>query len=183
MGSLTASIITEREKAAIRLHIYGGVNDWRLLFVMAGGEGPGSATGLASYVSKWKQSPKIKQEIADLTRQKALEDEATIRREIERYEREGKKTDEGVESLRPERETKKGLDFYDPVNQKKLLNDLINTAKDPDEKLDALKIITATQRDDRQAAKEGRQVRAYLPLNCSDCPLYLKAKAQKPTKG
>lgn len=179
MPSLQAGIITEREKAAIRLHIYGGVDDWRLLYFMAGGDTTAEGKTLTVYTSRWKSSDKVRREIEAVRTQKVLEDEAKKRRIIQEYETEKEKGEGKTESLRPEREARKALDFYDPANQKKLLNDLINQAKDPDEKLDALKIITATQRDDRQAAKEGRQVRAYLPLNCSECPLYLKAKGRK----
>lgn len=169
--TLQGRFLTDREKAAIRLHVFGEFNDWRLLFEMAGGHTT-SERSRATFISRWKTSAKVQAEIEALKREKYARDQATkeeLRAEIE------SENEKGDDSGERSRIKKAPVDYFDPVNQKAMLNELINTTKDPDEKLDALKIITATQRDDRQAAKEGRQVRAFLPLNCRDCPLYQKA--------
>lgn len=168
---------TEREKAAIRLHVFGGVDDWRLLFQMAGGYTE-SERSLTTLVSRWKRSPKVQTEIEAQKREKFAADEAIKERLREEIRRE----EERRGSEAPERVTRQKVDYANPDEQKRLLNDLINNTNDPDQKLDALKIIIAGQRDDRQAAKEGKQVRAYLPQNCRDCVLYQREKAKQERK-
>lgn len=171
---------TEREKAAIRLHVFGGVDDWRLLFQMAGGEA-NNEKSLITLVSRWKRSPKVKAETEHQQREKFTIEQAQRQRwEAEKEESE-KEEGTGESESQPGR-SKSRTDYTKPDEQKRLLNDLINNAKDPDAKLDALKIIIAGQRDDRQAAKEGKQVRAFLPLNCRDCILYQREKAKQDRK-
>lgn len=171
---------TEREKAAIRLHVFGGVDDWRLLFQMAGGEA-NNEKSLITLVSRWKRSPKVKAETEHQQREKFTIEQA--QRQRWEAEKEESEKEEGTgESESQAGRSRSRTDYTKPDEQKKLLNDLINNAKDPDAKLDALKIIIAGQRDDRQAAKEGKQVRAFLPLNCRDCILYQREKAKQDRK-
>ena len=68
------------------------------------------------------------------------------------------------------------VDYSSPAAQQAKLNELVNTADDPGEALDALKVIIQAQKADREAAREGRTVRAYLPQACTDCPMYQKAR-------
>ena len=70
------------------------------------------------------------------------------------------------------------IDYTNPENQTRKLNELINTASDAGEALDALKVIIQGQKADRDAAREQKTVRAYLPVMCSGCPLYEKAAAK-----
>lgn len=67
------------------------------------------------------------------------------------------------------------IDYADPENQRRLLNALINNTDDVGEALDALKVIIASQKDDKQAAKERKQQLVYLPKMCSECELYRQA--------
>ena len=104
---------------------------------------------------------------------------------IDREREKGRAEERGKDSDRSENEPEKApakfVDYSDPANQRRKLNELVNKASDPGEALDALKVIISGQRDDKQAAKERRQVAAYLPICCNDCPLYQKArkKAEK----
>lgn len=70
----------------------------------------------------------------------------------------------------------KNIDYSDPANQARKLNELVNSADDPGEALDALKVIISTQKADREAARDKKAVGAYVPITCYDCPLYLEAK-------
>ena len=175
--TLQNQFITEREKAALKAHVFGGVDDWRLLFQMAGGYTE-SEKSLTVFISRWKNSPKVKTEIEAQRREKFTIEQA----QRERWREEEREREERAESESREPKAKRRVDFTSPDEQKRLLNDLINNTNDPDQKLDALKIIIAGQRDDRQAAKEGRQVRAYLPQNCRDCVLYQREKAKQEKK-
>lgn len=181
MATLQNADITPREKAAVRLHVFGRFDDWRMLYIISGGDLCKTEKSTIHYVSKWKNSQKIQTEIENQRREMYVIEQAQRQRwEAEREE--ARKEEEGGESESQPGRSKSRADYTNPTEQKKLLNDLINNAKDPDAKLDALKIIIAGQRDDRQAAKEGKQVRAYLPLNCRDCILYQREKAKQDRK-
>jgi hypothetical protein len=72
------------------------------------------------------------------------------------------------------------IDYTKPEAQKRLLNHLINAADDGRERLDALKAIVSMQKDDREAARDNKVQRFYMPIRCSQCPIYKKAdKARK----
>lgn len=174
MGILNKNL-SEREKAALYMYVYGGISKWTELYLIAIDDTPEKAANtkyLNSLAHKWKGLEKVQEFIEKLQREKYKLIEAErekIRAEFERGE-----------SERPENapEGKKSgfVDYSDPANQKRKLNELINKASDPGEALDALKVIISGQRDDKQAAKERRQVAAYLPICCNDCPLYQKAR-------
>ncbi len=175
--------LTEREKAAIYYHVFGGCNDWRLLYAIADNTGDGTPdpknTG-NNYPSRWKHSPKVARVL----------DEAQHARMklIQAAEEKGRQ--QGREELLDNVRTESGnasknariIDYTNPENQTRKLNELINTASDAGEALDALKVIIQGQKADRDAAREQKTVRAYLPVTCSGCPLYEKA-AGKGGKG
>lgn len=71
------------------------------------------------------------------------------------------------------------VDYTRPDAQKKLLNQLINSADDSKEKLDALKTIVSMQKDDREAAKDQKVQRFYMPLKCTQCPLHARAEKRR----
>lgn len=183
--SLASKNLTEREKAAICMHFLTGCNDWVKLYTIAEDK-PIKEAEKTNYInslaSRWKTSPKVQNYLSELQRQKA-ENEIRLADEIRDKERQ-KIYDECVrtESNKPEGK-KRLVDYSDPKEQQRKLNELVNTAQDQKEALDALKTIIATQKDDRDAAKERKTVTAYLPLLCYQCPLYLKAQEKQPKKG
>lgn len=93
------------------------------------------------------------------------EEHATTAEDEKREERRG----------RPRRDKTGPDDYSDPRNQTKLLNEIIKGSDDNKEKIDALKLIMQGQKDDRDGARNQKQVRFYLPLTCDICPLRLKA--------
>ncbi len=176
MGSLQGSVINEREKAAVRLHVYGQVEDWRLLYALAGGTDGNTPKTTTHYISKWKNSVKVQAEIDAQRREKYADDQRLKERLREEIEEEQEKRGNEGGSEPPKKAARRSIDYTDPRNQREKLNQLVNEAEDAGEALDALKVIISGQRDDRQAAKEGKQVRAYLPISCKDCPLYQKQR-------
>lgn len=73
--------------------------------------------------------------------------------------------------------------FTDRENLINALNELANNAKDSREKIDTLKIIADLQRFKDLAKQEDNEIkRFYMPLKCSDCVLYQKAKAKQEQK-
>ena len=74
-------------------------------------------------------------------------------------------------------------DFTGRENLINALNELANNAKDSREKIDTLKIIADLQRFKDQAKQEDNEIkRFYMPLRCSECVLYQKAKAKQAQK-
>lgn len=170
-----AKEITDREKAAIIFNIYTGCDDWPRLYAIASDK-PASEVLKDKYLSdrasKWKRSADVQRYLQEQRDRKAVADNAK-RMEIEKMAAENERKKIERETGRPN-----FVDYTDPANQRRKLNELINDASDPGEALDALKVVISGQRDDRQAAREGRQVRAYLPLLCHNCPLYQKAQTK-----
>lgn len=74
-------------------------------------------------------------------------------------------------------------DFTERENLITALNDLANSAKDSREKIDTLKIIADLQRFKDQVKQDDNEIkRFYMPLKCSECVLYQKAKAKQQQK-
>lgn len=178
--ALLNKTLTDKEKAVLYWHVFGGVNDWHLLYKTAINEATfkgKTLNNLRDYVSKWKNSEKVKNYIREL--------EILKLRMLETAKEEGKI--EGAESVR----TKSGdlvegavfVDYSNPTNQIRKLNTLINKAKDPNEALDALKVLIASQKADKETLKEGKPIRAYLPISCHNCPLYLQESAKVEEEG
>lgn len=165
--------LTPHELAAIYLHVYGGVSDWPQLYAIA--DGIKNLDNInRSTVYKWKCSAKIVELIRDLERKKQDTIDNAVNKALEQI-----KGNEGG-NIRTDIENgpkkAKIVDYSDPMNQARKLNELVNTATDPGEALDALKVIMQAQKSDREAAREQRVVRAYLPLTCSECPYLEKAR-------
>lgn len=174
MGIINKTL-TDREKAAIYLHVFGGFDNWTELYLIASDESNENARKKArpaDNASKWKRSPKIQNYIETVRAERFRMEEKA--REKGRAEERGKDSERSENE--PEKAPAKFVDYSDPANQRRKLNELVNRASDPGEALDALKVIISGQRDDKQAAKERRQVAAYLPICCNDCPLYQKAR-------
>ena len=163
--------LKESEISAIYYHIFGGCEDWLLLYAIADGIGVQDIKN-RSAVYKWKNSHKIQELLLKVQNEKTR-----LLASAEKGEK-GKNNDVG-ESVhtepRPAIQTDKYTDFSKPENQFKKLNELVNTATDSAETLDALKVIMSAQKADREAARDGKVVKCYIPITCKDCKLYQKA--------
>ena len=184
--------ITDREKAAIFAYKYGLIPDLKTAFIVAH-DGPAkTAEGLKalnSAVSRWSNSEKFKHFAEYCTRVIADKESDAVKRGAEEEQRRSSRGETDGETATDNVSTKKqgqkGLDYYDPANQRRTINAIIEAARDdPKTQLDAIKAIQQTQRDDRQAAKDQQTQRLYSPLRCYDCPLHAKAlkDSEKRTK-
>ena len=184
--SWTSRKLTEREKATIYYHVFGGVEDWTLLTKIANDASDKETSkvkNLPVMVSRWKNSDKIRNFIKLVQTQKADQDaeQRNKGREEERNKIVTSEDNERTET-KPEPEPKKIVDYSDPKNRQLLYNRVIANAKDdPKTQLDAAKMFEQIQKDDREAAKAQKQSRVYLPLTCNDCPLYNRQR-KKTTK-
>ena len=183
--SHTSKHLDEKEKAVLTMHVFLGCEDWRKMYILSDdkpAEENEKLKYIDTYVSRWKNTPKVKQYVAELQKIKT-EQEIRIADKAREEERQRiHEESERGESARNSGKTRL-IDYSDPKEQQRKLNELVNTAQDQKEALDALKTIIATQKDDRDAAKERKTVTAYLPLLCYQCPLYLKAQEKQPKKG
>ena len=71
------------------------------------------------------------------------------------------------------------IDYTKPDAQRKLLNHIINSSDESKEKLDALKAVISMQKDDREAARDNKIQRFYMPLKCMECPLHARAEKSR----
>lgn len=171
--------ITDREKAAILMKAAGLVDNWTDVYVIADDKPADDVrkqSSLAASVSRWRNSAKVQKCLSDY--EKLLADRDAEQRRIAREEEREKAVAGGSVSTKSNQAGKIAslVDYSDPVNQARKLNELVNSADDPGEALDALKVIISTQKADREAARDNKTVRAYIPITCSDCPLYSRAK-------
>lgn len=180
----TASPINPRQKAAVFALAAGILANWQECFTAAHEGRTSEAARLAenySNVSHWKASKKIR-DYYDECRERIARDQARQHLEgIEEGKQEERRSQEEKRTADSDRTDNKrpaqSVDYYDPANQRKQINRIIQEASDdPKTQLDAIKAIQQTQRDDRQAARDQKQVKSYLPLRCLSCPLYTKAR-------
>lgn len=166
--------ITEREKNAIFAYVYGLLPDLKTAFICAYDGEINQAEGLKalnSQVSRWSHSDKFLK-YADYCKRIIADKDSDARQRGREEERNAAAV---VDSNRTETKRAGKIDYYDPQNQRRTINAIIDkAADDPKTQLDAIKAIQQTQRDDRQAAKDNQIQRFYTPVTCKTCPLYQK---------
>lgn len=178
---------TDREKIAIFALVAGIIPDKKTAYTLSrdhDDNDPRELSAIASTATRWAQRDDIAKLYDEFTRY--FEDRDAQQRAIGRDEERARlmhesNQDEPGQRARGNVRTKGQenalfVDYSNPVNQSRKLNEIINKAGDAGEALDALKVIISTQRADRDAAKDNKVVRAYLPHNCHACPLYQSAR-------
>lgn len=172
--------LTLREKVAVKSIVFGIVQNWTDAYTIAyGGRSDDlqKFKSLKTIVSRWKRTPKIQDFYNDCIYQYKQQKQTLI----DDYLREEGNQDKGKgESTHTKRGKTALVDFSNPTNQMQKLNELVNNSDDVGETLDALKVIISSQKADRESAREGKQVKAYIPITCNNCPLYTK-RAKKDT--
>lgn len=182
-------ILTKREKAVIFAFAAGQVENWTQTYVLAH-QRPETEilaqTSLRATVSRWKLREDVQTAYKNALAILAARDQQTAAAAVQKAneqnssEEEEETTADSVRTKQKARAAVAGpVDYTNPAEQARKLNELINTASDPGEALDALKVIISSQRADKEAAKEGKRVLFYAPLRCRDCPLYAKARAKQ----
>lgn len=174
--------LTAAEAAALFWFVFEGETDWKRIYMAAAGwteeDAQNDPVHLGQYLAKWKGTTKVKSELARL---KLIKDKFARGLQETAYE-EGRKSalKETAGSAEEANAilTKGIVDYTNPEKQKEKLNEIINTAKDSGEALDALKVIISGQKNDQEAAKTNKVQRFYTPLQCRDCPLYQEKKSK-----
>lgn len=168
------TLLTEREKAAIFYLAAGMVRTWKEAYII-GHDKPAETisaqAGIDTSAARWKNRPVVIEQF------RIFQNYFIERDELNRTQGNSDGNGEEGDNIRPDGLTFRGfVDYQDPTNQSRKLNEIINGASDPGEALDALKVIIQTQKADRDGAKDNRTVRAYVPITCPECPLYAKAR-------
>ena len=166
--------LTDREKAALLYLATGFIKTWKQAYII-GHDKPAeivaAGTGIDTSAGRWKNNPAVQEQFRIFQNYLHERDEYYLnagRGEID--------TDNDGENVHPDGLTRRGfVDYQNPVNQSRKLNEIINGASDPGEALDALKVIISSQKADRDAAKDSKTVRSYVPITCPECPLYQRA--------
>lgn len=170
MATKNQKELTDREAAILRYGIAFNITSPAKLYALAV---DGSRD--AAVATRWKQSQKVQEFLARETalwQEKQKAEKMRIEAEVLARVSARNKVSKPIAA-------EGEIDYTDPENIIRKLNVLINTAKDPKDLLDALKMMVATAPKPEQAEGHARQIRAYLPLTCERCPLYLKAKAHE----
>lgn len=165
--------LSEREQAAIRLYLYENeeispVKLYRTAYAGSLRE-VDSLKDLPASASRWLRSKKVS---------KYLDEQRAILNDRKAKER-MKIESEAVARIQASATAGKHMipgfvDYSQPSAQLNKLNELINTASDPGEVLDALKVLLSKQTE-LAPQKTEKASRFYRPLVCSDCPLYAMA--------
>ena len=139
--------ITEREKNAIFAYVYGLLPDLKTAFICAYDGEINQAEGLKalnSQVSRWSHSDKFTK-YADYCKRIIADKDSDARQRGREEERNAAAV---VNSNRTETKRPGKLDYYNPENQRRTINAIIDKAQDdPKTQLDAIKAIQQTQRD------------------------------------
>lgn len=178
----TKKELSLKEKVAIKSIVFGIVLNWTDAYKIAY-DGTQKDLDKIKYlptiVSRWKRNPKVQDyynECLYIHKKEEERKRETILNELGETRTQGKDGKGIGESVHTKGRTQKGVDYSNPLNQMQKLNELVNSSDDVGETLDALKVIISTQKADRESAREGKQVRAYVPMTCTNCPLYNKVR-------
>lgn len=167
--------LTTVELACVYLHVFGEENDWKKLYYACAGihdDTPKTRTEVQG-ISIFKNSIKIQDAIKRVTEDFA----ARLAKAREEGFNEGRlaafgETGDAQSGNRPGKGGRPAIiDYSDPAAQKSKLNEIINTAKDSGEALDALKVIIQGQKNDAEAAKDKQIQRFYTPVQCRTCEI------------
>ena len=175
----TKKELTLKDKVAIKSLVFGIVQNWNDAFKIAYDgtqKDIDKIKYLATIVSRWKRNPKIQDYYNECLYLHKMEKEKERETILKEYGGKDEETKGKGENVHTKSKTPKLVDFSNPQNQMQKLNELVNSSEDVGETLDALKVIIQTQKADRDAAREGKVVRCYLPMTCNECPLLKKGK-------
>lgn len=181
--------VSNRERAALAAMALGLVDNWTECYIIGADKTRSTLDGRKAasvYASRWKHSERITgafREIQNLIAdQRAAARAEGHKKAVEELTRQAdeEQRNSGVSTDGEQKKPVTLIDYSDPNNRKRLYNEVIRDAKtDPKTRLDAAKVFEQIQRDDKQAAREQKQVKAFLPLCCYDCPLYQKAQEKR----
>ena len=179
-------LLTKRESAVLFALAAGQIENWREAYIIANQkpeEEVKRQAAINSTASRWKARAEIqtayKNAVAIVAAMGANTPQTEKAPKIQESgtDEEERTTADNVRTKAEKPARIAGnIDYSNPAEQARKLNELVNTASDPGEALDALKVIISSQRADKEAAREGKRVVFYTPLRCKDCPLYEKAR-------
>ena len=152
--------LTEREKAVLRYAVAYGEKSPSVLYRLAypgREEDAPKPSAIAATASRWYHSDRVAMFMRD--------ERAALDARLELIRQNAVNEYKTKTALTLEEET--GLpDYTLPANQVREINRIINASTDAKDKLDALKLLIAQQKNDGEAAQTQQVQRFYTPLSC-----------------
>lgn len=173
--------VTPRQKAAL-FALAAGLMDWKEAYIAAHeGRTTEAREAAKQYanITHWKGRKRIQDYYAEcvemITRERTAQflkgEESGLNKAGERMN-ENEREDSDRPDTKPRKQSAALIDYSDPTNRKRLINEVIRDASDdPKTRLDAAKVFEQQQRDDKQAAKDNQIQRFYTPVTCRECPI------------
>lgn len=165
--------MTERQKAAIYFHLVAGCKDRELLFRIAEGDervNKLTDNSKLQMANRWFNSERIKDGINEIRYQLERQRQEDIKKAVSSQEQ---------ESIKRATETADfdKINFLDRDEFLKFLNDRANEITDDKLRNDILKMLSDNLRyKDSDQTDDSTQIKAYLPVICSECAIYNKCK-------
>lgn len=162
--------LTDREKAAVIMHVYTGESNRQILFSIADEKNRITKITSSSYktiASNWFKSHKIQTAIKYYQDQKQNQDNETIKKYLLENQTEETEPQKKVEPINPTED----VNFLDPESFLAFANQKANEITDEKERRAYLEMIAKLMNYKDKEEGETEVLRAYLPLQCYSCEL------------
>jgi hypothetical protein len=166
--------LTPQQQAAIYLHVFGGVKDRKILYSIA--EGP-------EKLNRWKETS-VNMSLSKWFNSKPIQDGITAAKFwIHQHDEQVKESlkAEIIEAERAKREgekiPKEAVNFLNLDEFLAFANEQANKITDEKERRSWVELIGKYKNFKDGESEEEQQIRAYLPLNCTDCELKKRCEA------
>lgn len=170
--------ITDRERAAIALHVFTGEKNRVSLFTIADEKQrtkPLTAESLRVTANNWFVSHRIQTAINEMQDLKTATDNETIKRYLLENQTEETEPQKKVEPINPTED----VNFLDPESFLAFANQKANEITDEKERRAYLEMIAKLMNYKDKEEGETEVLRAYLPLQCYSCELKRRCESCK----
>ena len=162
--------LTDREKAAVIMHVFAGESNRQILFAVADEKNRINKITSSSYktiASNWFKSHKIQTAIKYYQDQKQQYDSEIIKKYLLENQTEETEQQKKVEPINPTED----VNFLDPESFLQFANQKANEITDEKERRAYLEMIAKLMNYKDKEEGETEVLRAYLPLQCYSCEL------------
>lgn len=154
------------EKAALTYGYFNKIKDWHILYDICKPDTATTRSSKSGMVSRWKNDPAIKQYWEDLARLDEARMADRIKIELAK-----------IQSGESEAPVGNGIDFTDINQMLPFLSSQANNLTDEKDRQVYLKMIADLMRfKDGSQEKDQDIMRFYVPVQCGQCPMYLRER-------
>lgn len=170
--------LTDREKAAVIMHVFTGESNRQILFAVADEKNRITKITSSSYktiASNWFKSHKIQTAIKYYQDQKQQYDSEIIKK----YLLENQTEETEPTKIEPSLLSSEAVNFLDPESFLAFANQKANEITDEKERRAYLEMIAKLMNYKDKEEGETEVLRAYLPLQCYSCELKKRCESCK----